>query len=143
LGEEVAREDHGALAGAELADELADLDDTRGIEAVRRLVQKDELRIAEQRGGDTQALLHAERVRREFAVGALAEVDELQQPVDVSSRTAPANTLEVPEVVAAREIGIERGRLDHRPDAPERRRVARRIAEQPRLARRGGHEAEE
>ena len=35
-----------------------------GIEAVGRLVEDDELGVAEQGGGDAEPLLHAERVRR-------------------------------------------------------------------------------
>src|SRR5207245_10201218 len=49
----------------------------------------------------------------------------------------------VVQVVAAREVGIERRRLHHRADASERRGMARRIAKELRLAGRGMHQTEE
>src|SRR6516165_10204682 len=48
LGEDVAREEHGAAA-AQTLDQAADLDDLRRVEADRRLVQDQDRRIAAQR----------------------------------------------------------------------------------------------
>ena len=139
----MAGQHDGAAVGAELADELADLDHTGRIQAVGRLVEKDELRIAEESEGDTEALLHAERVRRELAVGALAEIDELQQPIDVGRRAALADGLEVAEVRAPGEVRIERRCLDHRANTAQRRRVERGVAEDVRLAGCGVHQPEQ
>lgn len=69
----MAGQHDGATVGTELTDELADLHHTGRIEAVGRLIEKDELRIAEKGEGDTEPLFHTERVRGELAVGALAE----------------------------------------------------------------------
>src|SRR5437762_2311308 len=66
LVQEVAREQDATVLAGELSDELADLALTRGVEAVRRLVEDHERRISKQRGGDAESLAHAERVRAEL-----------------------------------------------------------------------------
>jgi len=60
LGEQVAREHDGPAALAEVADELADLDDAGRVEAVGGLIEEHEIGLAEQRAGDPEPLLHAE-----------------------------------------------------------------------------------
>jgi hypothetical protein len=103
----VAGEDDRAATPAEIADELADLDHARGIEPVRRLVEEHEIGLAEQGARDPEPLLHAEGVRGELAVRALAEIDELEQAIDVGRRAAPSDALKVAEVRAAREVRVE------------------------------------
>ena len=49
------------------------------IETGRRLVEQQQLGFVDQRAGDRQAPLHAARQRLDLAVGALAELDELEQ----------------------------------------------------------------
>jgi hypothetical protein len=134
LGKQVAREDDGAPASAEIADQLPHLDDARGVESVRRLVEEDQLGVSEKRARDPEALLHPERVSGELAVRALPEVDEVEQPVNVGRRAVAADPLEVPQVRAPREVRIEGRRLDHRADLPQRRGVAGRIPEDPRFS---------
>ena len=80
-------------AGARaLGDDLADLPGTGRIEAVRRLVQHDEPARHEQRRGEPQPLLHAERV------GAVPPVRRVRQ-ADPSS--AAVDRLGIPAAAAA------------------------------------------
>src|SRR3981081_2084140 len=92
------REHDRAAPLAQIADQLAHLDDTRGIEPVGRLVQEHEIRIAKQRAGDAEPLLHAERIGRELAVRALPAAGEIDQPVYVRGRAAASDALEVAEI---------------------------------------------
>ena len=143
LGEHVAGQHDRAPAGAELTDQLADLNHAGRVEAVGRLVEKDELGVAEERAGDPESLLHAERVRREFAVRALAEIDERQEPVDIRRRAAPADPLEVAKVRAPGEIRIEGRRLDHRAHEAQRGRTTSRVTEDASASGRRVHQSEQ
>src|SRR5262249_52015024 len=62
LGEQVRGHKHGDAAGGDLPDKPAHLPGALRIQAVRRLVQDDELTRLEQARGNGEALLHAERV---------------------------------------------------------------------------------
>ena len=139
----MARENDGPSALAEIADELAYLDDTCRIQPVGRLVQKDELGIAEERTGDPQALLHAKRVGGVLAAGAFSEVNELEETIDIGRGPPPADPLEVEEIRPPREVRVERGCLHHGSDSPERRGMPSGIAEDPRLSGGRVHEPEE
>ena len=75
-------------ATGQALDELADLDDPGRVEAVRRLVEHDEPRPAEQRERDAEALLHAQRERAGLRVGARCQIDEREQLVDLLARVA-------------------------------------------------------
>jgi hypothetical protein len=57
---EVAGEQHGASFGGEVAHEGAGPADAFGVETVEGLVEDEDVGVAEQCGGDAQALLHAE-----------------------------------------------------------------------------------
>ena len=60
LGEQVRRHEHRAALGRELAEEAAHPADPLGIEAVRRLVEHEHTRIAQQRVRQAEALAHAQ-----------------------------------------------------------------------------------
>src|SRR5205085_424343 len=74
LCEQMARNEdgHAALAG-EIAQQLADLADARGIEPVRGLIEDQQLWIAEQRLRDAEALTHAEGVGADALIEAMGE----------------------------------------------------------------------
>src|SRR5215469_13339501 len=59
LGEQVRGHQHGYAAGGDLPDKPAHLPGALRIQAVRRLVQDDELTRLEQAGGNREPLLHA------------------------------------------------------------------------------------
>ena len=88
LGEQVRRDDHGLALVADVADEPPHVLHPDRVEPVRRLVEDDQLGIADQRGGDAEPLLHAERVAAVAVVAAAAESDELDQVVDAVDRDA-------------------------------------------------------
>jgi hypothetical protein len=60
--EEVGGEQHGAAAGGVVAEHHAHPVDAGGVEAVGRLVEDEDARLAEQRVRDAEPLPHAERV---------------------------------------------------------------------------------
>src|SRR6185369_397604 len=117
---EMAREKHAAVLGGQLADELADLALTRWIEAVRGLVEDHESGIGEQRGGDAKALSHPEGIRSELRAAALLQAKPREQRIDSAERPAATKNGDGGEVVAAGEVGIEGGDLEHRADPGER-----------------------
>ena len=86
LREQVARDEDGdAALGGEVAHELADLADAGRVEAVGGLVEDQDVRVAEQRLRDAEALAHAERVGRDLVVQPLGEHDEAAR----APRSAP------------------------------------------------------
>ena len=62
--------------------------DALGVEAVGRLVEDEDLRVAQQRGGQAESLAHAEGELPDPAVGGLGEVDEVENLVDPPGRGA-------------------------------------------------------
>ena len=53
-----------------------------GVEARCRLVEKQEARIAQQGGGDSQSLAHAVGVAADFVLGPIGELDNLENLID-------------------------------------------------------------
>ena len=62
LGQHVAGDEDRAAFGGERAQEVAQPADALRVEAVRRLVEHEHARVAEQRGREPEPLAHAERV---------------------------------------------------------------------------------
>ena len=82
LGKDVAA-DHDRLAERpELAEELAQLDPGPRIEAGRRLVEEQDLRVVDERVGEAQPLLHAPREALDVRVALVAEIDEVEEVAD-------------------------------------------------------------
>ena len=90
LGHEVARHEHGATLTGQLLAQRAHPPDALGIEAVHRLVEQQHPRVAEQGGGDAQALAHAERELAHPFAGHRGEAHELQHLVDATPRDGVA-----------------------------------------------------
>ena len=108
-------------SAARSAQEVAQPADALGVEAVGGLVEHEDPRIAEQRGGEAEPLGHAEREAAGAPPGGVAEVDELEHLVGARERD-PALGREHAEVVASGPRGM-RGGLEH--DADLRERIAR------------------
>ena len=72
------------------ASSVADLADAARVEPVRRLVEQQQLGRAQQRGGDAEALAHAQRVGAHGAPVDPAEADAFQRLVDALPPAAPA-----------------------------------------------------
>ena len=68
LREVVAGDEHGAAASGVVAQEVAQPADALRVEPVGGLVENEDLRVAEQRGGQAEPLAHAERVAADPAV---------------------------------------------------------------------------
>src|SRR5450432_1052841 len=81
LGEDVRREDDGLLA-PDLLDERADLDDLVGVEAARRLVEDEDVRVVE----------HGLREAEALAVALRQLADELAR--DLGEAAAPTDLLD-------------------------------------------------
>src|SRR5579884_2082231 len=123
LGEQVAREnDRDPLAGEPL-DERAHVAHPRRVEAGRRLVQQEQPRRAQERGGDAEALPHPVRVAADAIVGAVGEVDELEHLVDARAGAVAVEVGEQAQVAPARQVGVEPRPLDEPGDAVERPRA--------------------
>ena len=109
LGEEVAGDEHRLSDRRKVAQRLAHGDDTGRIEAIRWLVEEEELGIAQQRACDPEPLLHPERVARHLVRRAVAKADDLEHFVNSPAWSAWAGGRERPEVLLAGEVRIERG----------------------------------
>ncbi len=99
------------------ADHFAELLDAARIEAVRRLVEDQQPRICEQATRDPETLAHAERVALDLVVGALGEADAGERRADPLAHLRAAHRGDDAQVLATRQVGVEAGLLDDRPDA--------------------------
>ena len=85
LGEDVARHEHGhALVTGERTKELADLDDTRRIEPVRRFVEHEQLGTVDEGAGQGEPLEVAERELASPTAGIVAEGEAVDELVDAA-----------------------------------------------------------
>jgi hypothetical protein len=140
----VARDQDRSPIFGEAAQEAAQPTNARRIEPVCRLVQDQERRIFEQRRGDAESLLHAERICLDEIVGPLGEPDSLQDLVR-GAGTDPVDTPEQLQVPASRKARKEERSLDDRPHTPRSgRQPGGKIgAEHAEPSRAGTDEAEE
>ena len=81
-----------------------------GVEAVGRLVEDEDLRVAQQSGGESESLAHPEGELPDPAVGGPGQVDEIEHLVDPSGCGAAGEGGDA-EVVAGTAPGIGEGRL--------------------------------
>jgi hypothetical protein len=108
----------------------------RGIEAVGRLVEHKQRRLAEQRPRQAKPLAHPERVRTRRPARGGTELDELEDLLD-PRRGQLRGDRERPQVVASRAGGMKVVGLEHRPDPTSRAlELGETTAEDERLARR-------
>ena len=98
LVEQVRAEQHGAALVGVAAQQVAHPADAGRVEAVGRLVEDEDLGVAEERVGDAEALAHAEGVVADPAVRLLlGEADELDHLVDAVPADAHEDNDEVEE----------------------------------------------
>ena len=79
LVQQVRGQHHGPALVGQAGDHRPHLVHARRVEPVHRLVQDQQLGVAEQAGGHAQALAHAHRVRGDLVVGALGQADPVQR----------------------------------------------------------------
>ena len=85
LAQQVRGQQHGAAAVGEVAQQVAHPADALGVEAVGRLVEDQDLGVAEQRVRDPEPLAHAQRVlAHALARRRAVEADVAEQVVDAT-----------------------------------------------------------
>ena len=117
LAQDVARhEDGDALLAGQRAQQLADLDDAGGVERVGRLVEDEQLGTVQQRPGEGEPLLVAEREHLGAPVGEPAEPQQLDDLGDRRARRPREAALDV-EILAHGQVGVGGRGLDEVADA--------------------------
>jgi hypothetical protein len=81
VADDVRRQDHDHVGG-DVGEQVVEADALSGSRPGGRLVDDDELRVAEQRLGDAEALPHAAREAAEVLLANGMQVDAMQQRVD-------------------------------------------------------------
>jgi hypothetical protein len=90
LGDQVAGDEHGPPLGGQRPHQVPDPADPLRVQAVDRLVEDKDGRVAEQGGGEAQPLGHAQGELARLAVGRGSQADELQGLVDPAGRDGVA-----------------------------------------------------
>ena len=88
LCQHVAREQDRAAGGREVAQRVTQPADAVGVEPVGRLVEDQDLGVAEQRAGEAEALAHALGEAADAALGRVGQADLFEHLVDARSRNA-------------------------------------------------------
>ena len=109
LAHQVARHQHRAALVGEPPQQVADPPHAVEVEAVDRLVEEHDPRVAQQCRGDTQPLAHAQRVALDPASRSPVEADLVDDLVDASV-TDPVGAGRDPQVVASGPARVDRAR---------------------------------
>ena len=72
--------------------ELAHVAHAGRIEPGRRLVEQQQLRVAQQRRGDPEPLAHPVRVAADPVLGTVAQLDDVEHLVDAAARAPPSRS---------------------------------------------------
>ena len=110
----VRGQEHGLAEVAQAGDHVPGLPARRGVEAGRRLVEKEEVRIADQRDADVEPSKLSSGEGAGAGVGPLAEPDVIDRPLD-GERLAVVAGVEV-ERLADGELGPHPALLEDDPD---------------------------
>jgi len=111
----MAGDEHRPPVGRLLAHQPAHPADAGRVQAVGGLVEDQDLGVAEQGGGDGQALAHAHGVALHAPVGGVLEPDGRQDLVDAARRVLPGGGQHT-QVVAPAAAGMEGGVPEHGAD---------------------------
>ena len=120
LVEEMGRQHDGAPLGHERQDHVAHVEHARRVEAVHRFVEDQQLRIAEEAGGDAEALAHAHGVLGHLVVGPMEDADALERRVDAALGRRLTRRGEDLQVLATGQVAVEAGLVHDRPDPGQR-----------------------
>ena len=115
LREQMTRHDDGAPGVGLAAQEGPQPVHALRVEAVGGLVEDEHRRLAEQGGGQAEALAHAEREPADTSTSVLGHADLGQRIVD-PLRRQPGRRSEDAEVIDGPTAGMEAGRFQHRTD---------------------------
>ena len=119
LAHQVAGHEDGAALGGQRLEELADPVDAFGVQAVDRLVEHQHRRVAEQRGGDAEPLLHAEREPSTRAAATAVQPGQLSTSVTRRLRRSRCSA-RGQQVVPGGAPAVQRARVEQRPDLVQR-----------------------
>ena len=89
------------------------------VEAVSRLVEKNELGAVDEGGGEAEALLHAGGVALDRPIGGAGDADEVEDFVDAGGADAGVEAGDELEVAPGGEVGDEAGGADEGADAAQ------------------------
>ena len=124
LVEQMRRPQHAdALLGDELPDMAEDIGARLDVEPDGRLVEQQQPRPMQQRARDLEPAHLPAREVAHLAAGAIGEPDPRQHLVAARARLAPADAVQrgvIEQVLHHREIEIERARLEHHAEQPQR-----------------------
>ena len=138
LAQEVGVEKHGRAPRGKAADDLAHVVPADRVERRRRLVEEDEVGLAQQRGAEAETLLHALGEGAHAVAGAFAEAHRLQYRADLilPARARQRRELAVEgEDLGRGEPGLVAEQLRQVADPAPRAQVAKAPAQQPPLSR--------
>ena len=124
----LGREENRRPLGHEALDELPEAESAPGIEAGRRLVEKEHGRPRNKRAGEVEPSAHAAGIRLHDAVAGLRQVELLEQLVRAFAGGSPAHVVEPPdhlEVLEAGHVLVDRGVLARNADLPSQQRGIR------------------
>ena len=106
LAHEVGGDQHGAALPSQITHELSYPPHAVRIESVHRFIEEEDLRIAQQCGGDSEALAHSERESLEPLICHLRDAGELEHIVHSLVRDT-VGARNHPELLARRALGME------------------------------------
>ena len=119
LVHQVAGHQDGSALGGEPLHQVPDPQDAFGVEPVDRLVEEQDLRVAEHGHGDAEPLAHAEREAAGPLVRHVLQADQVQHLLDPAGRQTLGLGQEQ-QVVAGRAAGVHGLGLEQRSDGPQR-----------------------
>ena len=119
LRHQVAGHEHRAALGRQRLHQVADPQDPLGIQPVDRLVEHEQGRVTEQRGGDAEPLAHAEREPLGALARHLGQADQLEHlahpPLGQVIRLGQAEQVVVGGPAPVHRLGVDqRAHLAHR-----------------------------
>ena len=119
LREHVAADQHGLAAAGEVGEDVANPADSFGVEAVGRLVKNHRSRVTEHDAGQTQSLLHTERVPLHPAIRRVGQPNKFQRLVN-ACRGNTIRHRNPTEVVTTAPAWVDVARIEQRTDFKQR-----------------------
>ena len=117
---EMAGQQNGHAGTRQRSDERPDLVRAGRVERIGWLVEDEHFRIFEQRAGQAEPLLHTKRIGTDPITRAIGQPDLLEDRHNPLVRRLVRRQSDDSQIVEATQVGIERRRLDQRPDPAER-----------------------
>ena len=143
LGEQVTGQEYRRPLRGQAAQQAPDFPDASRVEPVGRLIDDQQRRAAEHRGGDPEPLAHALGVGLDLPGSNIGQAGQAKDPGGLAGTAATARGTEHLEVDPPRHPRVEGGLLDHRAGLRHGPRVGKTPAKQVNLARRRRDQAQQ